>query len=162
MTTPTPSDPTFDEITVNAYNSVFSVNGDLQVMSVSPPVLYIKNRILSMLSCANFQNNILLCARNLTDSQLMQVLFKAVAGDYTIGNGALQQQTCVIKADPTTGYLSIQDKTQENRALLTIIIIILFVTLGWILYRPFWMKQQQETASTVSTTQTSTTVASKK
>jgi hypothetical protein len=133
-----------NDLLVTAYTKVFSVKGDLNVQSVTPPVLYIRNRILSMLDCTNYNFDILACARNMSDSQLAEWLFKGVAGDFTVGTGALRASTCKIQTDPTTGYLSIMDATEENRTILTIIVVILFVTVGWILYRPFWSQHKQE------------------
>ena len=123
-----------DAILVQAYNQVFSLQGNLALSAVRPPVSYVQNRLASMLVCDNI-NNILSCARNSSDEQLAEILFKAVAGEYTVGKGALQQTTCMILADPLTGSLTLQDATLQNREILTIIIVILFLSLGWIIYK---------------------------
>jgi hypothetical protein len=129
---------------------VFTVQGNVNILSISPPINYIIDRLKIITLCSDATIDTLLgCVRNTTDERLADILFKSVAGDYTVGSGTLQQNTCRITTDPITGYLSIIDQTQENRVVMTIIIIILFIVLGYIITK---QKNNNNTINTPKTT----------
>lgn len=125
-----------DDLYVEMYNRNFRLQGNVNILTQSPPLRYILDRLRVITQCTDVSQPVLSCFRNSTDENMLDILFKAVAGEYTVGKGAIPQSLCRITADPITGYLSIVDQTQENRMILTIIIIILFVVLGWLLYNP--------------------------
>lgn len=129
-----------DDLIIATYSRVYSVKGNANIVSMSPPVSYIINRIQTITQCPSNGNTsaLLDCTRTLSNEKLLEILFKSIAGDYTVGSGALQQTTCKITTDPITGYLTIVDQTQENRIVLTVIIIVLFIIMGWIMYKPQW------------------------
>lgn len=119
---------------LTAYSNVFSMKGKIVPAVVSPPISYVVDRISTVLDCRN-ATDVLSCARALSDANLLEVLFKAVAGDYTVATGALHQDICNIVTDPITGYLTLNDRTQENRIVLTIIIVILFGIVGFLVLK---------------------------
>ena len=129
-----------DNVLIQTYNKVFVMSGNTQTATVSPPVTYIIDRVKTLLSC---QHNVSIttCARNQDDTVLLELLFKAVAGDFTSGSNALQQDYCRVTTDPITGYLAITDKTKENSVVLTIILVVVFVTFGYMIYHASFGKK---------------------
>lgn len=129
----------FNETLIQTYNNVFAIQKHANIVHVSPPIVYIINKLYALTDCPS-ETDVLQCTRQLPDNVLVEILFKAVAGDYITGRGALSSASCTIVADPVTGYLSVVDTTQENRTILTIFVFVLLICVGWILYSPFIMR----------------------
>lgn len=115
------------------YNDVFSMKGNVKLYSPGPPLQYIVDRIYILTECP-VTSNIMDCVYRLPQEKMASLLFKAVAGDYIAGPTAFSVDICRIQSDPMTGFLSFVDETQENRTVLTIFVVILFVILGYIIY----------------------------
>jgi hypothetical protein len=131
-----------DQMLIETYNRVFTITGNIQTVTVSPPVQYIIDRIKTLIPCNNTAS-ILDCARSQTDEKTLELLFKSVAGDFTSGSNALQQNFCQVTTDPITGYLTVVDKTQENSMVVTIILVIVFITFGYVIYHSAFMKKNK-------------------
>ena len=121
---------------LQGYSQVFVVANNMNVASVSPPVEYAWYRLQSLLNYTQSSSLTLsehVCTMPM--QSLLSVLFRAVLGDFMTGNGALNQQTCRITADPATGYVTLQNDLSDINTVLIIIIIILFCMLGYLMKR---------------------------
>lgn len=118
---------------ISIYNKIFLVKGNIKVVTNSPPIEYIVTEIERYTSC-RIQNG-LHCIRNMTDSQLIDLVLKAVAGNFVTGTYTVSENVCNIGIDPVTGYFTLIDETTTKYTTLVVILIVLFITLGYILYK---------------------------
>ena len=115
--------------------------GSVKLNTPGPPTQYAIDRLRILTNCPVNETDVVSFTRNLSTPKLLEILFKAVAGDYVSGPSALSVNICRLQSDPMTGMLSLVDETQENRTVLTIFVVILFVILGYLIYK----KQNNDT-----------------
>ena len=125
-----------DSDLISAYMQVFQLQGGLVLTEKSPPVNYILSQINVLLNHNSTTIDFLNVTRHLSDPDLLRILFQAVAGNFVAaGTSALGTEACKITADPVTGYLAAQDNMYQNKIVLTVISIILFVVIGFTFYQ---------------------------
>ena len=121
------------EATVAAYASVFKARGDPTLVGVSPPVRYAEDRLRVLLGrmdgladgLEKDRGRIDLArVRTLDQAQLLALLFKAVAGDYTTGPSDLGG-ACHFMSDPGTGVLELYHDESDSTTVLTVMSIVL-------------------------------------
>lgn len=125
-----------DDALVEAYNAVFSVVGAAPVTGLGPHVQYAEDRLRVLLAAppdAPLNASSLVCA--LPADALLRLLFRAVAGDYLAGPGALGGDECRLLADQRTGALELSRGGAQNEAVLTVIALVLLCVLAVLLYR---------------------------
>ena len=119
---------------LDIYNNLFLIKGHIKIVTTeSPPVRYIIAQIAQLVSC-DIQHDFQ-CVRNVSDTELVNVLLKAVAGNFVTGSSALSPKICNIGIDPVTGYFTLIDEAITKYTTLTCIIVVLFVCLGYFMYK---------------------------
>lgn len=116
-----------DEVLVNAFASVFSVQGKPVLKGVSVPVSYAADRLRILLG-SNTDRLDLNSIRTLDQHALLALAFKAVAGDYVTGPGNFNS-ACHFTSDPVTGTLELYHNTAENTTVLTVMSTVLLAVL---------------------------------
>jgi hypothetical protein len=120
---------------VDAYNAVFSVRGGAQLASPGQHVGYVEDRLRILVGAPPFAPLDLARVRALNQTDLLRLLFRAVAGAYIAGPSALRGEVCRIQADPTTGGLEVALGGGNHEAALTVVAVALLCALGDMLYR---------------------------
>ena len=71
------------------------------------------------------RSSVLAQARSLPDDRLLKILMLAVAGNFTVDQGASAlPQKCGIVVDPGTGALVLKDKSEAQSVILEVLLII--------------------------------------
>ena len=129
------SDAFSEDALVDAYNAIFAVRGASQLVGEGPHVQYVEDRVRILLAVPHDAplNISSVCA--LAPDALLRLLFKAVAGDYISGPGALGGDSCRLLADQRSGSLELTRGGDNNEAVLTVISLVLLCVIGVLLYR---------------------------
>lgn len=124
-----------DDDLVSAYNAVFSVRGASTLAGVGPHVHYAEDRLRVLLAVPPDAPLNLSSVRAQAPGALLRLLFKAVAGDYISGPGALGGDACRLLADQRTGALGLVRGEESNEAVLTVVSLVLLCVIGVLIYR---------------------------
>ena len=73
--------------------------------------------------------------RALPQDAMLQILFKAVAGNFVAGRSALRTDRCRLEADQVTGTIEVWRDGGENEVVLTVISLILLCVLAVMLFK---------------------------
>jgi len=80
---------------------------------------------LGKLVASNNNNSVVAQARTLPDDRLLKILMLAVAGNFTVDQGASAlPQKCGIVVDPGTGALVLKDRSEAQSVILEVLLII--------------------------------------
>lgn len=120
---------------VQAYQSVFTPKGGSTVATVSPPVTYVEDRLRVLVGIDPDDPLDLSRVRAMDQARLLQLLFRAVAGDFTAGPNALRPDVCRLVSDPVTGFVDVTRSGEEDEPVLAVIAIILLCVTGVMMYR---------------------------
>ena len=120
---------------VAAYNAVFSVRGGAPVLRAGSHVGYVED-LLRRLAGANPWGPLELSAiRALPQDKFLELLFKAVAGNFISGQSALRSDVCRLEADQVTGTIEVTRDGGDNEVVLTVLALILLCVLAVMMYR---------------------------
>ena len=120
---------------VAAYNDVFSVRGSAPVASPGVHVQYVEDRLRVLLAAPPDAPLNLTSVCALPPAALLRLLFKAVAGDYISGAGALGGDACRLVADQRTGALELVHAGAQDEVVLIVISLLLLCVLAILLRR---------------------------
>lgn len=120
---------------VAAYNEVFSVRGSAPVESPGVHVQYVEDRLRVLLAARPDAPLNLTSVCALAPEALLRLLFKAVAGDYIAGAGALGGDACRLVADQRTGTLELVHAGAQDEVVLIVISLLLLCVLAILLRR---------------------------
>ena len=122
---------------VDAYNEVFTVRGGASLAGPGPQVDYVEDLLKRMaeLDARPFEPLDLAKIRALPKSQLLRLMFKAVAGHFISGPSALRSDVCRLQADPVSGTLEVYREGQDGEVVLTVISVVLLLVLLFMLYK---------------------------
>jgi len=120
---------------VDAYNAVFSVRGAAPLAAVGPHLDYVEDRLRVLLAAPPDAPLNVSSVCGLAPDALLRLLFKAVAGDYIAGGGALGGDACRLVADQRSGALELTRVGDEDEAALTVVSLVLLCVVGVLLYR---------------------------
>lgn len=130
-----PSEIPSGDALVNAYNAVFSVRGGAPLLRAGAHVEYVEDLARGLVGATPFQPFDLRAVRAMPQERLLQVLFKAVAGNFVAGGSALRTDVCRLEADQVTGTIEVWRDGGENEVVLTVISLILLCVLAVMLYK---------------------------
>ena len=123
------------DVLVGAYNDVFSVRGSAPVATPGIHVQYVEDRLRVLLDAPPDAPLNLSSVCALAPEALLRLLFKAVAGDYIAGPGALGGDACRLVADQRTGTLELEHAGAQGEVVLTVVSVLLLCALGVLLSR---------------------------
>ena len=69
------------------------------------------------------------------EDKFLQILFKAVAGNFISGPSALRSDICRLEADQVTGTIEVTRDGGDNEVVLTVITIIMLCAVLVMVYR---------------------------
>jgi hypothetical protein len=110
---------------VSAYNDVFSVRGGALVSGKGAHVDYAEDLVRRAVGAPAFLPLNLTSIRNAPKSQLIRLLFKAVAGHFVAGPSSLRGDVCRLLADPVSGSLELTRDGGESEVVLIVISLVL-------------------------------------
>jgi hypothetical protein len=120
---------------VGAYNAVFSVRGAAALASRGPHLEYVEDRLRVLLATPLDARLNASSVCGLAPEALLRLLFKAVAGDYIAGGGALGGDACRLVADQRSGVLELTRGGDEDEVALTVVSLVLLCVVAVLLYR---------------------------
>jgi hypothetical protein len=124
---PEPIDPT---ALIRAYTAVFHVKGNPVVLNRVAPVRYAEDRLRTVLHADPTDPISLTGVRNMSQVDLLTLLFKAVAGEYVTHKAGIAPNPCYIVADPDTGILESVTHAEETQPVLVGMCVVLLCILA--------------------------------
>ena len=128
----TPSEPINPIVLIKEYSHVFKVKGNPIVVSRAGVVVAAEDRLRTLLHLPPDHPPDLFTVRNMTQTELVRLLFYAVAGAYATDPRA----QCPFLMDADTGALEPATENSENEGVLVGMCITLLCILGIILLSP--------------------------
>jgi hypothetical protein len=71
----------------------------------------------------------------MSEDKLLQILFKAVAGNFVSGPSALRSDVCRLEADQVTGTIEVTRDGGGSEVVIIVICVILLGVVGLLVYR---------------------------
>ena len=132
---PFPAEIPSGESLVAAYNAVFTLKGGAPVLRPGAHVEYVEDLIRRLVGANPWRPIDLAGVRAMQEDKFLQILFKAVAGNFISGPSALRSDVCRLEADQVTGTIEVTRDGGDNEAVLTVIALILLCVLAIMMYR---------------------------
>ena len=132
---PVPKEVPSGESLVAAYNAVFTVRGGAPVLRPGSHVEYVEDLLRRLVGANPWRPLDLAGVRAMPEDKLLQILFKAVAGNFISGPSALRSDVCRLEADQVTGTIEVTRDGGDNEVVLIVITLILLCVVGIMLYR---------------------------
>jgi hypothetical protein len=123
------------ESLVEAYNAVFSIKGGAPLLRPGAHVEYVEDLLRRLVGANPWRPLDLAGVRAMPEGKFLQILFKAVAGNFISGPSALRSDVCRLEADQVTGTIEVTRDGGDNEVVLTVISLILLCVLGVMMYR---------------------------
>ncbi len=132
---PFPAEIPSGESLVAAYNAVFSVKGGAPVLRPGAHVEYVEDLIRRLVGASPWRPLDLAGVRAMSEDKLLQILFKAVAGNFISGPSALRSDVCRLEADQVTGTIEVTRDGGGSEVVIIVICVILLGVVGLLVYR---------------------------
>ena len=124
------AEPIDPDALVRAYSAVFHVKGNPAVLNRVAPVRYAEDRLRTVLHADPAHPISLTGVRNMTQVDLLTLLFQAVAGEYVTHKAGITHSRCYIVADPDTGILESVTHAEETQPVLVGMCVVLLCILA--------------------------------
>ena len=117
-------------LTRDVYTQVFRLNDGSHLANTdTAAVTSMVNNVQRLLDCRP-GDDILEHARNASDSDILRLLFLAVAGNFTVDQSpSALPQRCALVIDPGTGSLMFRDSGTTRSVILEVLLIVSIVCL---------------------------------
>ena len=138
-----PEIPSADSL-VAAYNAVFSIRGGAPLLRPGSHTEYAEDLLRRLVGANPWRPLDLAGVRAMPEDKLLQILFKAVAGNFISGPSALRSDVCRLEADQVTGTIEVTRDGGENEAALIVISLILLCVVAAMIYRRERAHQHQD------------------
>jgi hypothetical protein len=138
-----PEIPSADSL-VAAYNAVFSIRGGAPLLRPGSHTEYAEDLLRRLVGANPWRPLDLAGVRAMPEDKLLQILFKAVAGNFISGPSALRSDVCRLEADQVTGTIEVTRDGGENEAALIVISLILLCVVAAMIYRRERANQHQD------------------
>jgi hypothetical protein len=132
---PFPVETPSAESRVAAYNAVFSVRGGAPILRPGAHTEYAEDLLRRLVGANPWQPLDLSGVRAMPEDKFLQILFKAVAGNFISGPSALRSDICRLEADQVTGTIEVTRDGGDNEVVLTVITIIMLCAVLVMVYR---------------------------
>jgi hypothetical protein len=133
--TPFPVEVPTGESMVAAYNAVFTVKGGAPILRPGAHTGYVEDLLRRLVGAPPWRPLDLAAVRAMPEDKFLQILFKAVAGNFISGPSALRSDVCRLEADQVTGTIEVTRDGGDNEAVLTVITLILLCVVAVMVYR---------------------------